>query len=165
MLRYFILFWLKNMRSFIHNRWRWNQMETKLGTFQDVCSGNFLSIEEEFERAHRVVFVFVSFFHFILFLIMKLPLWFGSLSHIIHLFRPHSYRWSKSYNSIMYSNRNLINFILVLPFVGGIGHDSDGINDAKFPVLEKATHIFMPFKFYVEFEYNSIFSIVHKSSQ
>lgn len=61
--------------------------------------------------------------------IMKLPLRFGSLSHICSsmgwrgfwpvtsyhgcVCRPHSYHWSKSYNSIMHSNRSLINFILV----------------------------------------------------
>lgn len=65
--------------------------------------------------------------------IMKLPLRFGSLSHIYasmgYLFRigyfissvspaPYSYHWSKSYNSIMHSNRNLINFILVTQTIG-----------------------------------------------
>lgn len=39
--------------------------------------------------------------------LMKLPLRLGSLSHIIYRFRPHSYHWSKSYNSIMHSNRNI----------------------------------------------------------
>lgn len=109
-------------------------MVTKLGTFQDACSEIFYrsSCDDQRRRRRRrwgihalIVAVFFAGFLFLNKITVAIQI--GSLSHIIHLFRPNSYRWSKSYNSIMYSNRNLINFIGVpVGFVGGNAVACDG---------------------------------------